>query len=87
MISDIVLVDAGARGRPRALKNIQILQEKRHAGEGTILKSLVDLRLRIIVMFYDHCVDLRVDLGGAGNGLVQQFSRADLFFPDETGKA
>ena len=39
VIGDIVLVDAGARRRPRALENIQILQQKRHAGEGTVRKS------------------------------------------------
>ena len=87
MIGDVVLVDAGARSCPRTLKNIKILQQKRHAGEGTIGEPLCDLPFRIVGMLYDHRVDLRVDLGGTGDRLVQQFLGADLFFPDELGKA
>src|SRR5260370_17982823 len=50
MIRDIVLVDAGARRRPRALENIQILQQKRHAGKRPFRKPLVDLLPGIVVM-------------------------------------
>ncbi len=87
MIGDVVLVDACAEGRPRALQDIQILQEKRHAGEGTIRKSLFDLPLRIVVMLYDHCVDLRIDFAGTGDRLVQQFLGTDMLVADELGKA
>ena len=75
MIGDVVLVDAGAEGRPRALQIFQILQQKRHAGEGTIGKPLVDLPRRIVVMLDDDSVDLRIDPGGAGDRLVEQFIR------------
>src|SRR5450631_1800333 len=82
MIGNIVLVDARARGRPRALQDIQILQEKRHAGERAIRKPAVDLRLRIVVMFDDYRVDLRINFGRAGNRLVQQLPGGDLLFTD-----
>ena len=75
VIGDIVLVDAGAEGRPRALEKFQILQQKRHAGEGTIGKPLVDLPFGIVVMLDDDSVDLRIDPGGAGDRLVEQFAR------------
>jgi hypothetical protein len=71
MIGNIVLVDARARSRPGALENIQILQQKRDPGEGTIRKPVVDLPLGIVVMLHDHRIDLRIDPGGAGDGLVQ----------------
>ena len=87
MIGDIVLVEARAESRPRALQNIQVLQQKRHAGEGAIRKPLVDLPLGMVVMLDDDRVDLRVDLGGAGDGLVQQFPGADLLVADEIGQA
>ncbi len=87
MIRDIIIIDAGARRRPRALENIQILQQKRHAGKGAIRKPLVDLPPGIVIMLHDHRIDLRIDLGGAGDRLVQQFRGADLLFPDELGEA
>ncbi len=71
MIGNIVPVDARARSRPGALENIQILEQKRHAGEGTIRKPVVDLPLGIIEMLHHHGVDLRIDPGGAGDRLVQ----------------
>jgi hypothetical protein len=71
MVGNIVLVDARARSRPGALENIEILQQKRHASEGTVGKPVVDLPLGIIVMLHDHRIDLRIEPGGAGDGLVQ----------------
>ncbi len=50
-------------------------------------KPRFDLPLRIVVMLDDDRVDLRIDLGGAGDGLVQQLSGADLLVADEIGKA
>ncbi len=41
----------------------------------------------MVIMLDDDRVDLRVDLGGAGDCLVQQFSGADLFVADEIGQA
>ena len=87
MIGDIVLVDAGAERGSGALQKIEILQQKRHAGEGTVGKALVDLPPGIVVMLDDHRIDLRIDLGGAGDRLVQQFAGADLLLADEIGKA
>ena len=71
MIGDFVLEYAGAKGRARALEQVEILEKKRHAGERTVRKSLVDLALGEVVMPDNDCVDLRIDLRGAGNGLVQ----------------
>ena len=86
VVGDIVLVDAGAESGSRALEQIEILQQKRHAGEGTVRKSLFDLPLRIIIVLYDHRIDLRIDLGGAGDGFVQQFPGTDLLVVDEFGE-
>ena len=86
VVGDVILVDAGAEGRPRALEEIEILQQKRHAREGTIRKSLVDLPLRIVVMLYDHRIDLRIDLGGTGDRLVEQLRGRDLLVANEFGK-
>ena len=87
MIRHMVLVDTGAEGRSRALQQIKILQQKRHARERAIRKSLVDLPLRIIVMLHHHGVDLRVDPGCARDGFVKQLAGADLFVADQTGEA
>ena len=69
------LQDAGAEGGARALQQIEILQQERHAGEGAVGKSLVDLPLGIVVVLDHDRVDLRIDLGGAGDRLVEQFAR------------
>src|ERR1700733_3808500 len=61
MIGDIVLVDARAEGGPRTLKQIEVLEHERHAGEGAIRKPPVDLPSRVIVMLYDNGIDLRID--------------------------
>ena len=87
VIGDIVLIDAGAESRSRARKNIQILQQERNTGEGPIRKPVVDLAPGIVVMFHHHRVDFGIDLGGAGDRLVQQFGGADVFLPDQIGKA
>src|SRR5580698_9771446 len=65
MIGDIVLVDAGAVSGAGAGEYIQILQQKRHAGERTVGQSVIDLPFGIIVMLDDYGVDLRIDLRGA----------------------
>src|SRR3954466_5571154 len=62
MIRDIVLEDAGARGGPRTLETIQALEQGRPAGEGAVRKPPVDFRSRVIVVFYDDRIDLRIDL-------------------------
>ena len=87
MVRDIVLEDARARGGPRTLKKLQVLEQKRHAGERAVRKPLVDLRSRVIVVLYDDGVDLRIDLLGPRDGFVQQLARADLFGADEFGEA
>ena len=66
----------GARGRARALQKIEILQQERHAGEGTVGQAALDLAFGIVVMLDDDRVDLRIDLRGAGDGLVEQFPGA-----------
>jgi hypothetical protein len=65
---------------------IEILQQERHAGEGTFGKSLLDLPLRVVVVLYDHRIDMRIDLGGAGDCFVQQFPGTDLLLADKLGK-
>src|SRR4051795_12823576 len=87
MIRDIVLEDAGARGGPRTLEKIQVLEQERHAAEGAVRKPPVDLRSRVLVVFYDDGIDLRIDLVCARDGFVQQLVRTDLFGPDEIGEA
>ena len=87
MIGHIVLVDARARGGAGTLQKVEILEQKRHAGEGTVGKALVDLPPCIVVMLDDDGIDLRIDLGGARDGLVQQFAGTDLLLADEVGKA
>ena len=87
MVGDIVLEDTGARRGPCTLKKLQILQDKRHAGKGAVGKAVVDLPLRVVVMFDDHRVDLRIDLGGAGDRFVQQLPGLDLLVADEFGES
>ena len=82
----MVLVDARARCGPRPLKKLQILQEKRHAGERAIRKSLVDLPLGIIVVLDDDRIDFRIYFSGPRNCFIQQFTGADLPFSDEFGQ-
>ena len=86
MIGNVIVIETGARGGARALEILQVLQKKGHACERAIAKALFNLALRIIVMFYDHRIDLRIDLGGSGDRLIQQFPGAHLFFPDEFGQ-
>ena len=87
MIGHIILQEGRARRRPRALQKIEVLQEKRHAGERAVGKSFLDLAFGIVVVLDDDRIDLRVDFRGARDGLVEQFAGRDLLFPDEFGKA
>ena len=86
MAGDIVPVKAGAERGPRALQKVEVLQQKRHAGERAIRKPLVDLPLGMVVMLYNHRIDLGIYPGGAGDRLVQQFPGTNLLVADEFGK-
>ena len=44
-------------------------------------------RSGIVVMLDDYRVDLRIDLGGPRDRLVQQFAGTDLLLADQLGKA
>src|ERR1041385_179894 len=59
MIGNTVPVEARAEGGAGPLQQIEILEQKRHAGEGPLGKSAVDLPARIVVMPDHHGVDLR----------------------------
>ena len=83
MIGDIVPVEARAEGGAGPLQQIEVLEQKRHAGERPLGKPTVNLRPRIVVMPDHHGVDLRIDFFGARDRLVEQFARADLFAADE----
>src|SRR5262249_5779578 len=72
VVRDLVLVDAGAKCRTRAFKEIEVLQDKWHAGKGTLRHSLLDLPLRVIVVLYDDCVDVRIDLFGTRDRFIQE---------------
>ncbi len=87
VIGDKILQKGRARRRARALQQIEILQEKRHAGERASGKPFLDLAFRIVVMLDHDRVDLRIDFCGAGNRLVEQIGRRDLFPADEIGQA
>jgi len=41
MIGDIVIVDAGRRSRQRTREHLQVLEQKRHAGEGAVREASV----------------------------------------------
>jgi hypothetical protein len=82
-----ILQDGGAGGRARALEGIEVLQEKGNAGEGAVGQTTRNLPLGVVVMFDDDGVDLRIDFGGAGDSLVEQFLARDLFVSNQFGKA
>src|SRR6478735_12406716 len=62
MIGNEILQDRRARRRARALQEIEILQEERHAGERTLGKAPLDLALGIVVVLDHDRVNLRIDL-------------------------
>ncbi len=82
-----VLQDRGAGGRARALQEVEVLQEERYAGKGAVGQPALDLAFGIVVMLYHDRVDLRIDLRGTGDGLVEQFPGRDFFLPNQFGKA
>ena len=86
VVGDVILQDRGARCRAGALEEIEILQQKRHAGERTVRQTALDLAFGIVVMLDDDGVDLRIDFGGAGNRLIEQFARRDLLVPHQFGQ-
>ena len=65
MIGDVLPENTRAEGRSRGVEQIEVLQQKRHAGEGAIGKPTIDLPPGVVVMLHDHRVDLGVDFGGA----------------------
>src|SRR5207247_9130785 len=65
----------------------KVLQEERYAGKGAVGQAALDLAFGMVIVLDDDRVDLRIDLRGSGNGLVEQFPGRDLFLPDEFGKA
>src|SRR4029078_472164 len=79
--------DRGARCRARALQEIEVLQEERYAGEGAVGQAALDLAFGIVVMLDDDRVDLRIELRGTGDGLIEQILRRDFFLPNQFGKA
>ncbi len=87
VVGDKIPVDRRPRRRARSLQEIEILQEKRHAGEGSVDKSRVDLALGIFVVLHHHRIDLRVDLRGARDRLVEQVAGRDLLLADQIGQA
>ena len=87
VVGDKILQDRGAGGRARALEGIEVLQEERHAGKGAVGQAALDLALGVVVMLDDDGVDLRIDLRGTGDGLVEQFPGRDLFVANQFGKA
>jgi hypothetical protein len=50
-------------------------------------QAALDLAFGIVVVLDDDRVDLRIDLRGAGDGLVEQFAGRDFFLPNQFGKA
>ena len=87
VIGDEVLENGGAEGRARAAEIFEVLQQERHAGEGTVRQALLDLFLRIVVVLDHDGVQLRIDLGGARQRLVEQLLRRDLLLAHEVGEA
>ena len=87
VVSHKILQDRGTGGRTRALEGIEVLQEERDAGKGAVGQAALDLALGVVVMLDDDGVDLRIDLRGTGDGLVEQFPGRDLFVANQVGKA
>jgi hypothetical protein len=87
MVGDIVLENAGAKRGPRALEEIQVLEQERHARERAVRQPLVDLPPGMVVVPDNDRVDRRIDFFRARDRFVQQLGRADLFVADQIGKA
>src|SRR5688572_475236 len=82
-----ILQDRGARGRARALQEVEVLQKERYAGKRAIGQAALDLALGMVVMLDDDRVDLRIDLRRTGDGLIEQFLSRDLLLANQFGKA
>jgi hypothetical protein len=87
VVGDIVLENAGAEGGPRALEQVEVLEQERHAGERAIRQPFIDLPPRMVVVPDNDRVDRRIDFFRARNRFVQQLGSADLFLSDQIGKA
>ena len=87
MVRHVRLEQARARGRDGARQRLEVLEQERHAGEGTARKATFDLFARIVVVPDDDSVDLRIDFFRPRDRLVQQLLCADLLVANERREA
>src|SRR5689334_16927326 len=87
MIRDIVLEDRRTKRRPCSCEQVEVLEQKRHAGEGTFGKALRNLPLSVVVVLHHHRIDLRIHFCCALDRFSQELLRGDLTPANEVGEA
>src|SRR5882724_8286827 len=83
----MILIDAGAERGAGAGEKIEVLEQERHAGKGAARESGLNLLARIVIVLDDNGVDVRIDLFGTGDRLIQKLCGAHLTVTNEFGEA